>query len=194
MSLEFTLCLISLFLFAGIGMPVAYAILLASLVYLFLGGQSIGIAGKTLMDGVYQSFILLAVPLFIVAANIMNAGTISDRLLRFCVGLVGRFKGGMGHVNVVASLIFSGMSGSAVADAAGIGKVIIDMMVKSITEHLSKVGRGYNPHLTPTTRRDSSCVEASGCWVGFLSLLALYAFVFTSWNKRHGSTGTMPIC
>ena len=84
MSLEFTLCLISLFLFAGIGMPVAYAILLASLVYLFLGGQSIGIAGKTLMDGVYQSFILLAVPLFIVAANIMNAGTISDRLLRFC--------------------------------------------------------------------------------------------------------------
>ncbi|AKO99441.1 MAG: TRAP transporter large permease [Marinovum algicola] len=143
MSLEFTLCLISLFLFAGIGMPVAYAILLASLVYLFLGGQSIGIAGKTLMDGVYQSFILLAVPLFIVAANIMNAGTISDRLLRFCVGLVGRFKGGMGHVNVVASLIFSGMSGSAVADAAGIGKVIIDMMVKS-----GHYTRGYAAAIT----------------------------------------------
>jgi TRAP-type C4-dicarboxylate transport system permease large subunit len=60
------------------------------------------------------------VPLFIVAANIMNAGTISDRLLRFCiVALVGRFAGRLGHVNVVASLIFSGMSGSAVADAAG---------------------------------------------------------------------------
>lgn len=143
MSLEFTLCLASLFLLAGIGTPVAYAILVASLVYLAVGGQSIGIAGKTLMDGVYQSFILLAVPLFIVAANIMNAGTISDRLLRFCVGLVGRFKGGMGHVNVVASLIFSGMSGSAVADAAGIGKVIIDMMVKS-----GHYTRGYAAAIT----------------------------------------------
>ncbi|MCJ7874004.1 TRAP transporter large permease [Phaeobacter sp. J2-8] len=143
MSLEFTLCLVTLFLLAGIGTPVAYAIIVASLVYLFFGGQSIGIAGKTLMDGVYQSFILLAVPLFIVAANIMNAGTISDRLLRFCVGLVGRFKGGMGHVNVVASLIFSGMSGSAVADAAGIGKVIIDMMVKS-----GHYTRGYAAAIT----------------------------------------------
>lgn len=143
MSLEFTLCLASLFLLAGIGTPVAYAIIVASLVYLAVGGQSIGIAGKTLMDGVYQSFILLAVPLFIVAANIMNAGTISDRLLRFCVGLVGRFKGGMGHVNVVASLIFSGMSGSAVADAAGIGKVIIDMMVKS-----GHYTRGYAAAIT----------------------------------------------
>jgi TRAP-type C4-dicarboxylate transport system permease large subunit len=82
-------------------------------------GQGVGIAGKVLMDGLYQSFILLAVPLFIVAANIMNAGTISDRLLQFCVAAVGRFRGGLGHVNIVASLIFSGMSGSAVADAAG---------------------------------------------------------------------------
>ncbi|MBV6656589.1 MAG: TRAP transporter large permease, partial [Devosiaceae bacterium] len=75
-------------------------------------------------------FVLLAVPLFIVAANIMNAGTISERLLNFCIAVVGRFRGGLGHVNVVASLIFSGMSGSAVADAAGIGKIIIQMMTK----------------------------------------------------------------
>jgi tripartite ATP-independent transporter DctM subunit len=93
-------------------------------------GTSIGLVGKTLTDGIYQSFLLLAVPLFIVAANIMNAGTISDRLLNFCIATVGRFKGGLGHVNVMASLIFSGMSGSAVADAAGIGKIIIDMMRK----------------------------------------------------------------
>jgi TRAP-type C4-dicarboxylate transport system permease large subunit len=68
--------------------------LIASLVYLFAAGQDIGLAGKVLMDGLYNSFVLLAVPLFIVAANIMNAGTISDRLLRFCVALVGRFRGG----------------------------------------------------------------------------------------------------
>ena len=143
MTLEFALCLLTLFVMAGIGTPIAFAILLASFVYLAVGGGGIGIAGKVLMDGLYNSFILLAVPLFIVAANIMNAGTISDRLLRFCVGLVGRFKGGLGHVNVVASLIFSGMSGSAVADAAGIGKIIISMMTKS-----GHYTRGYAAAIT----------------------------------------------
>ncbi|XDA99206.1 TRAP transporter large permease [Sulfitobacter sp. LCG007] len=131
MSVEFLYCLGTLFLLAAIGAPIAYAIMIASFVYLASVGQSIGIAGKTMMDGLYNSFILLAVPLFIVAANIMNAGSISDRLLNFCVALVGRFRGGLGHVNVVASLIFSGMSGSAVADAAGIGKIIIGMMTRS---------------------------------------------------------------
>ncbi|OYX40702.1 MAG: permease [Rhodobacterales bacterium 32-67-9] len=130
MSVELLLCIGSLFLLAGIGVPVAYAILLASMVYVGVAGQSVGIIGKNLLDGIYQSFLLLAVPLFIVAANIMNAGTITDRLLSFCVATVGRFRGGLGHVNVMASLIFSGMSGSAVADAAGIGKIIIDVMRK----------------------------------------------------------------
>ncbi|MEM7464162.1 MAG: TRAP transporter large permease [Pseudomonadota bacterium] len=143
MSVEFLICIVTLFFLAGIGAPIAYAILIASIVYLFAAGQSIGIAGKVLMDGLYQSFILLAVPLFIVAANIMNAGTISDRLLSFCVALVGRFRGGLGHVNVVASLIFSGMSGSAVADAAGIGKIIIEMMTKS-----GHYTRGYAAAIT----------------------------------------------
>lgn len=143
MTLEFFLCLSTLFVIAGMGAPIAHAILISSFVYLFFAGQSIGIAGKTLMDGLYQSFILLAVPLFIVAANIMNEGTVSDRLLRFCIALVGRFRGGLGHVNVVASLIFSGMSGSAVADAAGLGKIIIDMMTRS--GHYS---RGYAAAIT----------------------------------------------
>jgi hypothetical protein len=93
MSVEFALCLLTLFFLAGIGTPVAYSILLASFVYLAAGGQGVGIAGKVLMDGLYQSFILLAVPLFIVAANIMNAGTISDRLLQFCVAAVGPVPG-----------------------------------------------------------------------------------------------------
>ena len=143
MSTEFLLCIGAIFFLAGIGLPIAYSILVASLVYLAAAGQSIGIAGKVLMDGLYQSFILLAVPLFIVAANIMNAGTISDKLLGFCVALVGRFRGGLGHVNVVASLIFSGMSGSAVADAAGIGKIIIQMMTRS-----GHYTRGYAAAIT----------------------------------------------
>ena len=143
MTLEFALCLLSLFFLAGIGLPVAYAILISAFVYLGVNGQGVGIAGKVLMDGLYQSFILLAVPLFIVAANIMNAGTISERLLQFCVAAVGRFRGGLGHVNIVASLIFSGMSGSAVADAAGIGKIIIGMMTKS-----GHYTRGYAAAIT----------------------------------------------
>lgn len=130
MSLAFGLCLIVLFGLAAIGTPVGYSIIVGSVVYLASSGQDLGLAGSQIMNGLYDSFVLLAVPLFIVAANIMNAGTISDRLLAFCVAVVGRFKGGLGHVNIVASLIFSGMSGSAVADAAGIGKIIIDMMVK----------------------------------------------------------------
>jgi len=130
MSFELASTLVTLFVLAGIGTPVGYSIILASLVYLGFAGLDLALAGEKIIQGLYRSFILLAVPLFIIAANIMNAGTISDRLLQFCVAAVGRFRGGLGHVNVVASLIFSGMSGSAVADAAGIGKIIIEMMTK----------------------------------------------------------------
>jgi TRAP-type transport system large permease protein len=129
-SLAFVVFLIILFLLAGIGTPIAFTIILSAIVFLSIGGQDIALAGEQILQGLYSSFILLAVPLFIVAANIMNAGTISERLLNFCVATVGRFRGGLGHVNVVASLIFSGMSGSAVADAAGIGKIVIEMMTR----------------------------------------------------------------
>ena len=143
MSFELASLLVTLFVLAGIGTPIGYSILLASVVYLGLSGLDVALAGEKILQGFYGSAILLAVPLFIVAANIMNAGSITDRLLNFCVAIVGRFKGGMGHVNVVASLIFSGMSGSAVADAAGIGKIIISMMTRS-----GKYSRGYAAAIT----------------------------------------------
>jgi len=145
-SIELTLGIIALFGMAMIGMPVAYAILTGVIVYLGYSGQDLAIAGETMVQRLFDGFLLLAVPLFIVSANIMNAGSISDRLLHFCVALVGRFRGGLGHVNVVASLIFSGMSGSAVADAAGIGKLIIDMMVKN-----GRYTRGYAAAITAAT-------------------------------------------
>lgn len=131
MSTAFYLCLFLLFALAAIGAPIALSMIVAAIVYLFWRGQDLGLAAEQIIQGLYDSFVLLAVPLFIVAANIMNAGTISDRLLTFCVAAVGRFRGGLGHVNIVASLIFSGMSGSAVADAAGIGKIIIQLMTKN---------------------------------------------------------------
>lgn len=143
MSFELASLLVTLFFLAGIGTPIGYSIMLASVVYLGLAGLDVALAGEKILQGFYLSTILLAVPLFIVAANIMNAGTITDRLLNFCVAAVGRFKGGLGHVNVVASLIFSGMSGSAVADAAGIGKIIIEMMTKE-----NRYSRGYAAAIT----------------------------------------------
>ncbi|XDZ65655.1 TRAP transporter large permease [Alphaproteobacteria bacterium LSUCC0684] len=146
MSVELLLGIVTLFGAAAIGMPVAYAILAGVIIYLGYSGQDLAIAGETMVQRLFDGFLLLAVPLFIVSANIMNAGSISDRLLNFCVALVGRFRGGLGHVNVVASLIFSGMSGSAVADAAGIGKLIIDMMIKS-----GRYTRGYAAAITAAT-------------------------------------------
>jgi len=130
MSFAFLVCLAVLFGLSAFGAPIALAMIVAAVTYLGMTGQDLALASEQMLQGLYNSFILLAVPLFIVAANIMNAGTISDRLLGFCVAAVGRFRGGLGHVNVVASLIFSGMSGSAIADAAGIGKIIIQMMTK----------------------------------------------------------------
>jgi tripartite ATP-independent transporter DctM subunit len=129
-SEAFILCLVAIFGLAALGAPIAHAIIVGAIAFLAVNGQDLALAAEQIIQGLYESFVLLAVPLFIVAANIMNAGTVSDRLLQFCVALVGRFRGGLGHVNVVASIIFSGMSGSAIADAAGIGKVIIEMMTK----------------------------------------------------------------
>jgi tripartite ATP-independent transporter DctM subunit len=102
----------------------------SSIVYLWITGQDIGLAAEQVLQGLYTSFTLLAIPLFILAANLMNVGSLSDRLLTFCLALVGRFRGGLGQVNVFSSLIFSGMSGSAVADAVGVGRIITDMMMK----------------------------------------------------------------
>ncbi|SHF18151.1 TRAP transporter, DctM subunit [Ruegeria intermedia] len=79
----------------------------------------------------YNSFILLAVPFFLLAANLMNSGQITDRLINFARVLTGWLPGGLGHVNVAVSMLFAGISGSSTADAAGIGKILIPAMVKS---------------------------------------------------------------
>jgi tripartite ATP-independent transporter DctM subunit len=146
MSTALTCCLLALVFLATIGAPISLAMIASSVVYLAVKGQDLGLAAETIIQGLYDSFVLLAIPLFIVAANFMNAGTISDRLTRWCLALVGRMKGGLGHVNVITSVIFAGMSGSAVADAVGIGKVSIDMMTKD-----SRYSPGYAAAITAAT-------------------------------------------
>lgn len=93
MSAPFFWCLVALFGVAGMGAPVALAMIASSILYLLLKGQDMGLAAEQMIQGLYDSFLLLAIPLFITAANIMNAGTISERLLKFCLALVGRFRG-----------------------------------------------------------------------------------------------------
>jgi len=130
MSAAFPISIAAIVVLAVLGAPIGHAMIAGSILYLFIAGQDLAIAAEQLLQGLYGSYILLAIPLFIFAADLMNAGTLSDRLLRFCHALVGRFRGGLGHVNVVASLIFSGMSGSAIADAVGLGRIIINMMTR----------------------------------------------------------------
>jgi C4-dicarboxylate transporter DctM subunit len=126
----FTLAMIALLGLSLLGLPIGLAMISACIVYLGTSGQDMSVAAEQVLNGLNGSYVLLAVPLFIFSAGLMNAGSLTDRLLRFCNLLVGRFRGGLGHVNVVQSVIFAGMSGSAIADAAGSGKVQIDMMTK----------------------------------------------------------------
>jgi len=127
----FTLSLLAIIGLSLLGLPIGLAMITGSIIYLAASGQDMSIAAEQVLNGLNGSYILLAVPLFIFSAGLMNAGTMTDRLLRFCNLLVGRFRGGLGHVNVVQSVIFAGMSGSAIADAAGSGKIIIDMMKRA---------------------------------------------------------------
>jgi tripartite ATP-independent transporter DctM subunit len=111
-------------------MPIGFSMLAAGIGYLLVKGQDLGLVAEQIGNGLYNSYVLLAVPMFIFAANIMNAGTVSERLFDFCRILVGRLPGGLAQVNVLVSVIFSGMSGSAIADAAGPGLVTIRQMQK----------------------------------------------------------------
>ncbi len=126
----FSLALMAIVALSLLGLPVGHAMIAGSILYLFAAGLDMGTAAEQLLNGMYTSFLLLAIPLFILAAEFMNSGAIMDRLLTFCNALVGRFRGGMAHVNVVQSVIFSAMSGSALADAASSGKLMQSLMTR----------------------------------------------------------------
>jgi tripartite ATP-independent transporter DctM subunit len=110
--------------------PIGYSMIVSGIAYLAFKRQDMGLAAEQILNGMYNSYVLLAVPLFILAANLMNAGTVSERIFDFCRILVGRMRGGLAQVDVLVSVVFSGMSGSAIADAAGPGLVTIRQMLK----------------------------------------------------------------
>lgn len=135
MSLALTVLLGMLAVTLLLRIPIGFGMLASGVAYLLVKGQDVGLVAEQVLNGLYNSYVLLAVPLFIFAANIMNSGTISERLFAFAHVLVGRLRGGLAQVDILVSVIFSGMSGSAIADAAGPGIVSIRMMTK----------HGYSP-------------------------------------------------
>jgi tripartite ATP-independent transporter DctM subunit len=126
----FSLALVAIIGLSLSGLPVAYSMIGGSILYLFLAGLDMGTAAEQLLNGMMASQLLLAIPLFILAAEFMNSGSIMDRLLTFCNAIVGRFRGGLAQVNVAQSVIFASMSGSALADAAASGKLMQTLMTR----------------------------------------------------------------
>ena len=118
-------------IFMASGIPVAIAMAGASLVYILVSGNLPPFVVVHRMVSGIDSFPLLAVPFFILAGNLMNNAGITTRIYNFALALVGWLKGGLGHVNVLGSVIFAGMSGTAIADAAGLGTIEI----KAMKEH-----------------------------------------------------------
>jgi tripartite ATP-independent transporter DctM subunit len=126
----FAIAVLAIVALSLLGLPIGHAMIAGSVLYLWTKGLDMGTAAEQLLNGMYSSYLLLAIPLFILAAEFMNSGSIMDRLLRFCNALVGRYRGGLAQVNVVQSIIFASMSGSALADAAGSGKIMQTLMTK----------------------------------------------------------------
>jgi C4-dicarboxylate transporter DctM subunit len=126
----FLLAVLAIVVLSLLGLPIGHAMIAGSVLYLYAKGVDMGTAAEQLLNGMYTSYLLLAIPLFILAAEFMNSGSIMDRLLRFCNALVGRWRGGLAQVNVLQSIVFAAMSGSALADAAGSGKIMQTLMTK----------------------------------------------------------------
>jgi C4-dicarboxylate transporter, DctM subunit len=133
-----------------LGLPIAVAMGLTTIgAMLALGDTQLLVAVPQRMYSATTSFPLLAIPFFIFAGNLMNTGGMTDRIFRFARCCVGHIKGGLGHVNVVASMIFSGMTGAALADAMGVGVVTINAMEKG----------GYD-------RRFAAAISAASATIG----------------------------
>lgn len=140
--------LISFFVLIAIGVPIAMSLGLAAMGgILFIDGGSMVTVGQRVFEGM-NSFALLAIPLYTFAGFTMSKGGISKRLMDFCYSLVGRFTGGLAHVNVLSSMVFAGISGSAVADTAGVSGMLMPQMV----------AKGYSKKLTVSVTAISSTI------------------------------------
>lgn len=167
---------------------------------MFMGqAGSLHLVAQKTIEQIFTNGTLIAVPLFIFAANIMNAGKITEYVFGVCKGLVGRFHGGLAHVNVLASLVFSGMTGSAVADASGLGKMEIDAMRAegyddgfscAITAASATIGPIFPPSIPMViyamlTNASVGALFMAGMVPGVLLAIALCIYIFFVARKRN---------
>ena len=130
---------VSLAVFFIIRMPISFAMLASCIIYFVVAAPAaLGNVYTVITGNMIAGFTMLAAPLFVFMANVLNEGEVTDKMFDFCNGLLGRMKGGTAQVNVFISLIFSGMTGSAIADASGIGLMEIEQMKKE----------GYDPEFS----------------------------------------------
>ena len=130
MMIQMVLLIMGIFLVLMImGVPIGFSLAISALSTAAITGQFEPTAIIHRMIGNASSYTLLAIPFFILAAKLMNTGGITRRIFRACSALIGWIPGGLGHANVLASIVFSGMSGSAVADAGGLGQIEVDAMI-----------------------------------------------------------------
>ncbi|MDM8539770.1 TRAP transporter large permease [Desulfococcaceae bacterium HSG9] len=139
----------AMFIFFFFGMPIAFGILSSTIYYLLFSDQSRELlAFSSRVISASDSYVLLAVPFFMLAAELMNEAKITDRIFSFAKSLVGHIPGGLGHVNIMASIIFAGMSGSGLADTSGLGKVEIKAMKDE----------GYDPAFSAAVTASSAII------------------------------------
>lgn len=152
----FLVPLITMFVLMALSMPISLSMMIASLAYFVASGNDIGIICHKMMYNTYISYAIIAVPLFIFMANVMNAGQVTDVLFQFSKACIGKRRGALAHVNALLSLVFAGMSGSAVADASGIGMIEIEAMKRdgydadfscAITAATATVGPVFPPSI-----------------------------------------------
>ncbi len=180
-----------------LGLPVAFALGISSLVYLMIEGVSLNMIAQSFVRGV-DSFTLLAVPFFLLVGELMNSGGITNRIIAMARVMVGHFKGGLAQVNNVASIIFSGISGSATADTVALGSVLIPAMEKegydkkfaaAITAASSIVGPIIPPSITLiiygiVTSQPIGPILIAGIIPGLLTAFALMVYTYFVSAKR----------
>lgn len=178
-------------------MPFPFGLMACCFGYFLATGDDLKIVAQQSTTYLYGSFTMIAVPLFVFAANIMNEGDITERVFGVAKGLVGRFYGGLAHVNVLASLIFSGMTGSAVADAAGLGKMEIEAMRKegyddgfscAVTAGSAVIGPIFPPSIPMVIYSTLSGASVGALFMGGMVpgiLLALFLMVYVAIVSRH---------
>ncbi len=181
-----------------VGVPIGVAMILVSMGYFYVSGMGLSFAVLRMVDGL-NSFPLLAVPLFLLAASILNSAGISSKLFGFARALVGHITGGLGHVNILASLFFSGMSGSAMADAGGLGKMEIEAMRDAgydddfsgaVTAASSMIGPLVPPSITMVlygvaANTSIGALFLGGVVPGFLCAFSLMVMVYFIARKRN---------